>query len=360
MKRASHLFEKIISDENLYLAIKEVNKTHHWHPHHKINRCTLWVDRNIDRCVEDLRQIIVEGFIPNPTKDRDKYDDNAHKWRHISEPKQWPDQYVHHALIQVLQPIFMNHMDTWCCGSIRGRGMHYGKMAIEKWMRHDFKGTKYVLTCDIKHFYDNLTHDVVMNRMRQLIKDYKTLDLIERVISNGIKVGLYPSQWLANTVLQPLDELIRQHEGCKHYLRYMDNITIFSSNKRKLRRLKNEIEEWLTNHDLELKDDWQIYATKDRLPDAVGYRYGRTYTIPRKYTFLKIKRSIKKYRKKIKDNKNITPHFALSIISRLGMLKHCNNCNLYKIIYYKGEKLSQHLKNIIRCYQPISYLCYTT
>ena len=38
MKRARNLFEKLVSDENLTLAIDEVNRTHRWHPHHKPNR----------------------------------------------------------------------------------------------------------------------------------------------------------------------------------------------------------------------------------------------------------------------------------------------------------------------------------
>ena len=88
------------------------------------------------------------------------------------------DQYVHHALIQVLQPVFMRGMDYYCCGSIRDRGPHHARKAIEIWMDKDPRGTKYEFCGDIRHFYDSLQPEVVMDRMRQLIKDRRVLDLI--------------------------------------------------------------------------------------------------------------------------------------------------------------------------------------
>jgi len=209
------------------------------------------------------------------------------------------------------------------------------------------KGTKYELTGDVYHFYDSLQPEVVMERMRQLIKDSRVLDLIWRIVKDGIMIGAYTSQWFANTVLQPLDQMIRQSGYARHYIRYMDNLTIFGPNKRKLQKLRELVEKWLTAHSLRLKGDWQIFPTKSRMPDAVGYRYGRGYTIPRKHNLLRLKRAIARYRKRRNTRKRIFPGVASSIISRLGQLKHCNNVNLYQMIF-KGERLVRELKNIIR------------
>ena len=58
MKRASHLFEKIISDNNLELAIKEVCKSHRWiHYPNKPNKTTVWMESTIDKRVKELRKI---------------------------------------------------------------------------------------------------------------------------------------------------------------------------------------------------------------------------------------------------------------------------------------------------------------
>lgn len=130
VKRAKNLFEPLISDENLSLAIDEVNHTHHWRTHHRPNRCTAWVEETKSERIEELRRIIIEGFEPKPPHVTQRWDVSARKWRTVSEPAQWPDQYVHHALIQILQPVFMRGMDHYCCGSIRGRGPHHARAAI--------------------------------------------------------------------------------------------------------------------------------------------------------------------------------------------------------------------------------------
>ena len=346
MKRVNNLFESLISDENLLKAIYEVDKSHHWKTGHRPNHTTAWVEMTKEKRVEVLRQTIITGFEQRPPRIVERYDVSAKKTRIISEPKQWPDQYIHHALIQVLQPVMMRGMDKYCCGSIRGRGTHYAKNAIEIWMRKDIKGTQYCLCMDIRHFYDNLNPNIVMNRMKCLIKDWRVLNLIWRVIKNGIKIGAYPSQWFANTTLQPLDVMIRQSGLCNHYVRYMDNITVFGSSKVRLKRLKRRIEKWLKSHLLEVKGDWQIYNTDKRLPSAVGYRYGRGYTLPRKSNFLRLKRCLRKYRRNLRINHPVSSRLANSILSRLGQLKHCNNCNLYAYLF-KGHKIVRNLKKII-------------
>lgn len=122
MKRADNLFEDIISDENLSRATDEVNKSHRWnHYPTKPNKTVLWVTATKEERIKELRDIIVNGFEPAPCMIKKKYDNNAMKWRTICEPKLYPDQYVHHALIQVLEPIMMRNMYYWCCGSIKGR-----------------------------------------------------------------------------------------------------------------------------------------------------------------------------------------------------------------------------------------------
>lgn len=378
MKRVGNLFDRLISDENLRKAINEVNRTHHWRTHHRPNKCTAWVEETKEERIIELRKIIVEGFEPKEPHVTQRWDASAQKWRTVSEPAQWPDQYVHHALIQVLQPKMMAGMDFYCCGSIRDRGPHHARKAIENWMEHDPKGTKYELCGDIYHFYDSLKPEVVMARMRQLYKDRRVLDLIWRIIKDGVLIGAYTSQWFANTVLQPLDRLIRESGLCKHYSRYMDNLTIFGSNKRKLRKLRVLVENWLNAHQLKLKSDWQVFPTvqrsakvpldpprrgferpKSRMPDAVGYKYGRGYTIPRKHNLLRIKRAIARYRKRKRQGKRIMAGAAASLLSRLGQLKHCNNHNIYRMLF-KGERIVRDLKKIIRQQQRKEELTWNT
>lgn len=375
--KGSELWEFLLSDDNLGLAIDEVNGSHHFSGNHRPNQCTAWVEETKPERIRELRQIIVDGFVQKKPKVRKRWDPSARKWRVVSEPAQWPDQYVHHALIQVLQPTLMRGMDPYCCGSIRGRGTQHGKKAIERWMEKDPKGTKYEFSGDIYHFYASLKPEVVMARMRQLFKDRKVLDLIWRIVKDGVMIGAYTSQWFANSVLQPLDQLIRQSGFCSHYVRYMDNLTVFGANKRKLKKLRYIVEKWLNGHSLRLKGDWQIFRAvgktartplkpprrgyarpKARMPDAVGYRYGRGYTIPRKHNLLRLKRVIARYRKRRNAGKRIAYRMANSIISRCGQLKHCNNVNLYRTLF-RGERILRELKRVVRERQRKESLTWT-
>ena len=205
MKRVNHLFDYLISDENLGNAIDEVNATHRWRPRHRPDKTVQRVEADRAGSIEALRTIIVSGFEPSPARKKRRWDKSAGKWRDIYEPKLWPDQYVHHALVQALQRPMMRGMDPYCCGSIRGRGIHYGVKAMKKWHRDDPKGTRWCAQLDIRHFYDSLKPEVVMARLRQLVKDHRVLDLAERVMRDGVMIGAYFSQWFANTTLQPLD-----------------------------------------------------------------------------------------------------------------------------------------------------------
>lgn len=350
MKRTGNLWDALISDDNLSRAITVVNRGHHWLKNHKPNRCTAWVEETFGERRKELRKIIENGFTPKPPKISKRWDASAQKWREISEPVLWPDQYVHHALIQVLEPTMMRGMDPFCCGSIKGRGVHYGMRAMKGWMKKDIKGTKYCLTMDIRHFYQSLQPEIVMARMRQLVKDRRVLDLVERVTRDGILIGAYTSQWFANTTLQPLDHLIREGGfGVTHYLRYMDNFTIFGRNKRKLRKLVARVREWLAEHGLAIKSDWQIFPTASRMPSALGYRYGRGFTLPRKRNLLRMKRGLSRYRKRREKGEGCSFRIASGLISRLGTLQHCNSFRLYQRLY-KGERLLKQLKVYIRLY----------
>lgn len=345
MKRKGNLYEILISDENLYRAIEDVNRGHRWRSHHRPNRTVAYIDGHKDEAVAKLREIIESGFIQGAPRTVRRYDQSSQKWRNISVPKLWPDQYIHHALVQTLEPVMMRGMDRYCCGSIKGRGTHYGVKAINKWMRNDKRGTKYCLELDIRHFYENLSPDVVIDRMKELVKDRRVLALCESILRYGVPIGFYTSQWFANTSLQPLDQLIRQSGLCKHYVRYMDNFTIFGRNKKHLHRLRREIEAWLNARGMEVKANWQVFPTKTRYPSAMGYRFCGENVLPRKRNRLRLTRQIRRCRKKIAHHRKIGRNLAAGLLSRLGQMRHCRHVQFYK--KYLPPGMQKTLKGVM-------------
>lgn len=99
----------------------------------------------MDEYVAELRRFIedlVSGDAHmHPPLKRRRWDRNADsgkgKWRGINEPLLWPDQYVHHAVLQPMIPHIMRSMDKYCIASVPGRGNSYGVKAIKKWMKGD-------------------------------------------------------------------------------------------------------------------------------------------------------------------------------------------------------------------------------
>ncbi len=316
MKRTGFLMERLRTKENALQAIAEINEDR------KDNPTAQWVERTKEERAEELCEI-VKDFRPKQPRTFEKYDPTAGKTRVINEPVLWPDQYVHHMIVQVLRPILMRGMDYFCCGSIPKRGPHKEKKAIEKWLDKDRKGTKYGAEADIKKFYDSLSPRVVMRFLRRKIKDCIFLDLIWRIIKYGIKIGFYLSQWLANAVLEPLDHYIREKLGIRRYARYIDNFTFFGPNKKKLHKAVRAIMEFLAHMGLRLKENWQVYNTRKRMVDAVGYRYKRGLTLIRKRNLLRLKRQCTKARKRIEARRRVDPKQARGILSRAGQLKHC-------------------------------------
>ena len=150
MKRV-RVYQQILSEDNLRLAIREVNRGHRRNGDHSLNKKVLEIEANMDAYVAELRRFIedlVSGDAHmHPPLKRRRWDRNADsgkgKWRDINEPLLWPDQYVHHAVLQPMIPHIMRSMDKYCIASVPGRGNSYGVKAIKKWMNGDAAGTRY-------------------------------------------------------------------------------------------------------------------------------------------------------------------------------------------------------------------------
>ena len=187
------------------------------------------------------------------------------------------------------------------------------------------------------------------SRQSEELPMHRVLDLAERVMRDGVMIGAYFSQWFANTTLQPLDHALRERgPEVTHYLRYMDNFTLYARSKRQLDRAIKMIEDWLKAHDLTIKDDWQKFRTADRMPTALGYRFGRGYTYLRKRNLFRMTRQLHSLRRKLARGTRIPVSLAFGLLSRLGQLKHCSSVHLYRRLVRKGTQ--KMMKQVVREY----------
>lgn len=375
MKRV-RVYKEIISDENLRLAIREVNAGHRRNGNHSLNKKVIEIENNMDEYVEKLRAFI-QGLVDGdehmrPPLKRRRWDRNADsgkgKWRDINEPLLWPDQYVHHAVVQPMIPHIMRSMDRYCIASVPGRGNSYGVKALKKWMKNDVNGTKYCCECDIYHCFEELDPPYVIEALKRVFKDTETLWLCDAIMEYGVLIGAFFSAWFLHLTLQPLDLMIHQKQyGVSHYVRQMDNFTIFGSNKRKLRRLLEDIKKWLAEIGMKIKGNWQIFRVgftpkverahqalpkkkqrhrRPRLPSALGYRFGHVYTILRKHNLFRLKQSLHLYYYRRDRNRVISFKRASGLISRLGQLRKCNHQQVLDRHYQPKTMFA--LKKVVR------------
>lgn len=341
MKRTGYLFEKIVDIENIKDAIKNACKK-------KKNREPVKrILKDVDGYAIKIQQMILsEKYQSSPYYVDEIIDNSSCKVRVIYKPKFYPDQIVHWAVMQVVEPVLFNGMYYYCCGSIPGRGGRHAQTALKKWLKKDKKNTKYCLQIDVSKFYPSINQDILKQMLRRKIKDKKCLKLLDTIIEStesGLPIGNYTSQWFANFYLEGFDHFIKEQLKIKYAIRYMDDYIILGNNKRKLHKARKEIEAYLNNLRLKLKGNWQVYKVDSRPIDFLGFRFYRNYITLRRRNSLRIRRRAKKISKK----STINFKDAAAMMSYLGWIYHSNSHKYYKK-YIKPFINIKQLKGVIR------------
>lgn len=331
MKRLNNLFQKIISIENLRLADEKARKG-------KLKTYGVRIhDKNKEENLKRLHEMLL-----NKTYKTSPYDIFT-----IYEPKErliyrlpyYPDRIVHHAIMNILEPIWTKIFthNTFSC--IKHRGIEGCSKYISNIIKKYKEKPLYCLKIDIVKFYPSINHEILKEIIRNKIKDKDLLWLLDEIIDSaeGLPIGNYLSQYLANLYLcyfmHKVNEVLKLDAA-----EYADDIVFFSSSKEILREsfkyIKNIIE---NNLKLKIKNNYQIfpiannkYDKKGRALDYVGYKFYRNQKLLRK----RIKKNFCKRVYKL-NNKNIqlnNKDFKQMIAPWLGWIKHSNSKHLLKTI----------------------------
>lgn len=369
MKRIGNIYEKITLLGNIESAIMKASKGKKQRK--KVEKI---LDYPTFYALQIQKMLKEKTYKPSPYYEMTILDGVRKKKRTIFKPQFYPDQVIHWALMLRLEPILLKSMYELCCASIKGRGIHYGKRYIEKILVNDRKYTKYCLKLDIRHFYPSIDKNILKQKFRKKIKDKDTLWLIDTIIDSsesGVPIGNYTSQWFANFYLEDLDHYIKEQLKVKYYIRYMDDMVLFSNNKKELHKINKKIAEFLQKEHLTIKDNWQLFKTESRPLDFLGYRFNRdsetkeVYTTLRKSNFLRFKRRIKKiYKKSLRNIEQNKPKYsfkdACAVMSIMAWVKKSDGygyLNKYilnyidiadckEVIRYETRKRQQTIKKL--------------
>jgi hypothetical protein len=148
--------------------------------------------------------------------------------------------------------------------------------------------------------------------------------------AEGLPIGNYLSQYLANLVLTYFDHWVKEVRLVKYYFRYADDIVVLHSSKKYLRELLAEFETYLTGLKLHVKDNKQIFPVakdhKDRHGrgiDFLGFVFYHNETRLRKRIKQNLCRKVAKLRKRKKPLTN--EEFKQRIASWWGWAKHSDS-----------------------------------
>lgn len=322
MKRQGYIYEKICDLDNIKQAIMKSSLGKR-----KQSRVRNIID-NIDVYARKVQWLLAnKTYRPSPYIVKTILDGSNKKERQIYKPRYYPDQIIHWALMLQIEPIIMRGMYQYSCGSVPRRGTSYAQKSLRKWLDKDPKSTKYCLKMDISKFYPSVDNGILKQAFHRKIKDPDCLWLIDTIIDSnqGLPIGNYTSQWFSNFFLQDLDHLIKEQLRVKYYVRYVDDLVLLGSNKKKLHSVRKEVEAYLGSINLKLKKNWQVFKVKSRDIDFLGFRFYRHKTILRKRNSLRIRRRIKKIGKK----STLTNKDACAILSYWGWIKRSNSFYFY-------------------------------
>lgn len=346
MKTYKNLFEKICELENIRVAIFNAAKGK---KHKRIVQYTL---ENVDKISLDTQRQLLSGSWNPPKYHRAHFinDGIENKKRPIICPEFVREQIVHHAIMQIVYPIFNRKFYEFSCGSIKGRGVQTAIKHLEKHIQQQ----RFYCKLDIEKFYQTVKPSFVFRELRRTIADKHVLLLFSKILRSniikinnetfrhGLPIGLYTSPFFANVLLNHLDHTIKNKYRINVYVRYMDDICILGTNKRKIKQAVGYIQTFLNVRKLKLKQNPQIHRI--RKFSFCGYKLSKTQTTLKSKLYLKCSRNFRRFINKPKT----TLYDCQRLLSYTGYVKHSTSGKLLSEIQHFVRQSRQRISKLTR------------
>lgn len=327
MRRFGFLFADICSFENLYAAFKRAFKG----SGRTREACKFHfnLERELLKVKEELE---TESYRPSKYRYFKTFDP---KERTISVAP-FRDRVVHHALVRVLEPIFDPKFIYDSYATRKGKGTHKALRRAQESLR---KKCFYFKT-DVLKYFDSVEHEILLDLIKRRVKDKRTLEVIERIIKNsdvsrglaqgkGLPIGNLTSQFFANVYLDPLDHFVKDELGVKHYIRYMDDIVLFGSSRKRLKGLRDCIK-WYLDERLRLRLKCDATMLNSRLHGLpfLGFRVFPNLLRVKKENLKRLKRRLERRRIEFQSDVISEDRFVMSVRS---IFEHMSFADSFKL-----------------------------
>lgn len=284
MKRVGNLYDAICSWDNIELAACRARRGKRYRRYSENFEL-----KRESRLFQIRDKLLSESWQPGGYTTFTIHDP---KERLICAPS-YPDRIVHHALCNVIAPVmertFIDH--TYSCRVGMGTG------AARTRCRDLVRRYSHVLKVDVRRYFPSIDHDILKEKVARLIKCRSTLRLVDTIIDSwrsteenpvwdvgddllapaarvhGLPIGALTSQLFANLYLSRVDHYIQEQIKPGGYIRYTDDLLLFSNEKSALHGALGRIralfrEERLLPHPKKSR----VHACREGVP-FLGFRY---------------------------------------------------------------------------------------
>ena len=255
MRRIGDLFDDVVSYSNLYRAYRKAllgarrneEQAHFYY--------------NLEKELVTLRRELVE----------ETYNPGPYRYFMIFDPKEreiaiapFRDRVVHHAIVNVLEPIYERRFVYDSYATRKGKGT----LAAIKRAQSFLRESRYYMKLDISKYFASIDRNTLLEILQRKLKDTRLLKLITTIVWNppdedrGLPIGNMTSQFFANVYLDPFDHYVKETLKQRHYIRYMDDFVVFTDDRSVIRDLLDRMRAYLKDRlALKVKENGVVINT---------------------------------------------------------------------------------------------------
>jgi len=252
------VFDALTSWENLLLAWRNASRGKRGQPN------VAFFEHRLEDQLALLRaELLTQTYRPG-----------AYRSFYIHEPKRrlisaapFRDRVVHHALCNIIEPLFERSFIFDTYANRLGKGTHRALARCQEYARR----YPYVLQLDIRQFFPSIDHAILRRLLTAKIEEPGVLWLVDQILASGegvlseaydmvyfpgddlfainrprgLPIGNLTSQFWGNVYLNGIDHFAKRELRCPGYVRYVDDLLLFADSKATLWRAKDAMIERL-------------------------------------------------------------------------------------------------------------------
>lgn len=296
-----NFFDQITTLENFEIALSHAQKSKKFK--HQVLNFNKDSGTNLIKLLNEVKS---KTYTPTQPK---KFSIIEHEKQREITASHFKDLIVQHAIYQIINPHLDKKFSHYSFASRKQKGTHRAALQTFEYYKH----YEYTLKIDIKKFFPSVDQTILFEKLSNLLKCKDTINLIKLFYENetALPIGFLLSQLFANVYLNSLDHFLHHRIKLK-FVRYVDDVVIFSNDNSKLVNSKKEIENYIIDN-LNLKfSKWNIIPNRSEKLNCYGYVYWDKKIWLRDRTLETIKNKFKKGINRKQIEKEMNGHCQLA------------------------------------------------